>query len=97
MKELGLPLGFKNIPATELEDPLEGGGGVVGGGGEGKTRKKKRTRGRKKVITKDLAQVYTCLKILRLKGTVSVTLSDPFCKDGIVRITMVTLELSSDQ
>ena len=55
MKELGLPLGFKNIPATELEDPLEGGGGV--GGGEGKTRKKKRTRGKKKVITKDLAQV----------------------------------------
>ena len=54
MKELGLPLGFKNIPATELEDPLEGGGG---GGGEGKTRKKKRTRGKKKVITKDLAQV----------------------------------------
>ena len=96
MKELGLPLGFKNIPATELEDPLEGGGGV-GGGGEGKTRKKKRTRGRKKVITKDLAQVYTCLKINRPKGTVSVTSSHPLCKDGIVRFTMVTLELSSDQ
>ena len=31
------------------------------------------------------------------KGTVSVTSSDPSCKGGMVRFTMVTLELSSDQ
>ena len=51
MKELGLPLGFKNIPAAELEEPEPE-------DGRGKTKKKKRSRkGKKKVITKDLAQV----------------------------------------
>ena len=44
------------------------------------------------IITKNIAQMWGALADLRVKGTVSVTLSEPSCKNTNARYTMVPLK-----